>query len=170
MSWSMDASELDATERVLSREPFVVRRQARWAECDPAGVVHTGRFGDYVLSATDLFRTHVIGKDWHKRNNIAGFGSPAKAISLVFESSLWPGDLLDIAVFVGEIRIRSMDLLLRATRTDDRRAVFHGRLSSICVKAEDRTVASPWPDAYSELYRSYARRVPVPADLQQMGP
>ncbi|KFC64824.1 hypothetical protein FG93_05114 [Bosea sp. LC85] len=170
MTCSIDPSERDATERVLSREPFIVRRCARWAECDPAGVVHTGRFGDYALSATDLFRAHVIGRDWHRRNSSAGFGSPAKAISLVFHSPLWPGDQFDIAVFVGEIRVRSMDLLLSATRSDDGRAIFRGRLSSICVTAEDRTVAMPWPDDYRERYRSYARHVPVPADLQQMGP
>ena len=50
-----------ATEYVLSERPFVVRRTVRWGDCDPAGVVYTGRFTDYLLGAVGLFTDHLAG-------------------------------------------------------------------------------------------------------------
>ena len=42
-------------EHVVSRVPFVVRRKVRWSDCDPAGVVFTGKFAEYVLDFVTLF-------------------------------------------------------------------------------------------------------------------
>ena len=159
----------DATELVVSVAPFIVRRRARWSECDPAGVVHTVRFGDYVLSAADLFRNHLVGRDWHLRNRTSGFGSPAKALSLVFQGSLWPNDPFDIAVFVGDIRTRTMDLLMQASRQDGR-PIFSARLSSICVATDNRTTSQLWPDDYADCYRAYAATHDIPAALAATKP
>jgi acyl-CoA thioesterase FadM len=164
------APPTSATEWVESLCPFTVRRVARWADCDPAGVVHTPRFGDYVLSATDLFRAHLIGPDWHRRNREAGFGSPAKALSLVFQGSLWPGDAFDIEVYAGEIRTRTMDLLLRARRAQTDEPIFMARLSSICVRVDDRRESIAWSGAYADQYRIYRETAPPPVELAALGP
>lgn len=157
-------------EEVIGTSPLTVRRQVRWADCDPAGVVHTGKFPDYVLSAAHLFRVHLLGRAWHDANREAGFAAPAKALSLVFQSSLWPRDAVDIAVFVGGIRVRTLDLLLRARRADDGRPVFLARLTSICVTAADRRVAMPWPEPYRDAYAGYREQHAVPAELGSLGP
>lgn len=44
-----------ATEQVLSERPLVIRRRVKWGDCDPAGVVYTPMFSEYVISAAELF-------------------------------------------------------------------------------------------------------------------
>lgn len=157
-------------EEVIGTVPLTVRRRVRWADCDPAGVVHTGKFPDYVLSAAHLFRTHLLGPAWHDANREAGFAAPAKALSLVFQSSLWPRDEVDLAVFVGGIRIRTIDLLMQASRADDARPVFMARLTSICVTAADRRVARPWPEPYRDAHAAYREQHAAPQALNELGP
>lgn len=167
-SSSLRTDGLYPAEEVVGTAPLTVRRRIAWADCDPAGVVHTGRFPDFVLSAATLFRTFLFGAAWHDRYRADGVGSPAKALSLIFQSSLWPGDSIDIAVFVGSVRTRTVDLMLQALRTDDRCPVFLARLTSICVAAEDRRVSTPLPEAYRRAFVDYAGRHPVPAELAEI--
>lgn len=163
------APTIEPAEAVIATSPFTIRRQVRWADCDPAGVVHTGRFSDYVLSTADLFRRHLIGPGWQEATQRAGFGLPAKALSLVFQSSLWPHDAVDIAVYVGGIRPRTIDLLMRAVRADNRKPVFAARLTSICVTAGDRRIAMPWPGACRAAFANYHEQQAVPAELDIPG-
>lgn len=164
-----DAVAFTPPEEVIGTRPLTVRRRVRWSDCDPAGVVHTARFGDYVLSAVDLFRAHLTGEAWHRDNHAAGFGTPAKALSLVFQSSLWPGDAFDIVVYVGDIRVRTLDLMMRARRADNGTPAFLARLTSICVSAADRRISMPWPEADRGRYEAYRTEHPTPQNFKDMG-
>lgn len=139
------AFALHSREEVVSTRPFTVRRVARWSECDPAGVVYTRNFTEYMLSALHLFRRHVLQASWQELRSNAKVDLPAKAISMVFNGALWPDDVCDIAARVGDIRTRSFDFLASAVRADDGTSVFEGSLSVICVDATDRRVAIPIP-------------------------
>jgi acyl-CoA thioester hydrolase len=44
-----------STEHVLRTLPFTVRRRVKWGECDPAKVVYTVTFSEYVISVAELF-------------------------------------------------------------------------------------------------------------------
>ena len=165
----MSETGLEPSEEVVGTAPLMVRRRVVWADCDPAGVVHTGRFPDFVLSAATLFRSFLLGARWHDRSRAEGIGMPAKAISLVFQSSLWPRDAIEIAVFVGAVRTRTVDMLMQAVRTDDRSPVFIARLTSICVSATDRRGSSPLPGTFRQAYADYASRHTVPAELAEIG-
>ena len=142
-------------EEVVSTEPFTVRRVARWSECDPAGVVYTGNFAEYMLSAVHLFRRHVLLASWHEIKSHAKVDTPAKAISMVFNGSLWPDDVFDITVRVGDIRTRTFDFLASAIRADDGSSVFEGSVSAICVDAADRRVAAPIPPVLRDLLEGW---------------
>jgi acyl-CoA thioesterase FadM len=137
---------VESREEVISSCPFRVRRVARWSECDPAGVVYTGNFTEYMLSATHLFRRHVFGGTWKEIRGQVGIDTPNKALSIVFNGSLWPDDIFDIEVQVGGIRNRTFDFEVAAFRADDGSSVFTGTLSAICVKADDRRIAVPIPE------------------------
>lgn len=165
---SGDASALVPLEQVIATAPFTIRREVRWSDCDPAGVVFTGRFSDYTLSATDLFRRHLLGSRWIDAGRTQGFITPAKALSLVFQGPLWPEDLIDITVWVGAIRTRTFDLLLQGVRANDRTPVFQARLTSICVAAADRHQAIPWPDAHRAVFVAYQDRHAVPETLSNL--
>src|SRR5258708_24539280 len=116
-------------EEVVSTNPFTVRRVARWTECDPAGVVYTGNFAEYMLSAVHLFRRHVLQASWQEIKSIAKVDTPAKAITMVFNGSLWPDDVFDVTVRVGDIRTRTFDFVVSAVRAHAGTSVFEGRLS-----------------------------------------
>lgn len=148
-------------EEVVSRSPFRVRRVARWSECDPAGVVYTGHFAEYLLSAVHLFRRHVFDSSWKAIREEVGIDTPNKAFSMVFNGSLWPDDVFDVEVRVGEIRKRTFDFEVAAVRVDDGSSVFTGTLSAICVKASDRRVATPIPDVLRQQLEASARGEPA---------
>jgi acyl-CoA thioesterase FadM len=136
----------DKREEVISRHPFRVRRVARWSECDPAGVVYAGNFAEYMLSAVHLFRRHVLDGSWQDIRSRTGIDTPGKALSMVFNGSLWPDDVFDVEVIVGDVRTRTFDFEVAASRADDGTKVFTGNVTAICVSAEDRRLAVPIPD------------------------
>jgi acyl-CoA thioesterase FadM len=133
-------------EEVISKQPFRVRRVARWSECDPAGVVYAGNFPEYMLSAVHLFRRHVLDRTWQEIRSEARIDTPGKALSMVFNGSLWPDDVFDVEVRVGDVRTRTFDFDVAAFRAVDGTNVFTGKVSAICVSAEDRRAAVPIPD------------------------
>jgi len=133
-------------EQVIALRPFTVRRVARWADCDPAGVVYSGNFTEYLLSAAHLFRRYLFGADWEQIRNNLGVDTPAKAVSMVFEGSLWPDNVFDVRLYVGAIRTRTADLIARAVHADTGLNVSDGRVSFICVTSRDSRVAAEIPD------------------------
>lgn len=139
----------EPTEYVLSTRPFVVRRRARWGECDPAGVVYTPRFTDYLVAAVSLFHEQLFATEPADFRRALGIDTPCKGMSLVFQGALWPGDVFDMAVQVGDIRTTSYDVHVLATRPQGG-AVFTGVFSPICIPRGERR-AIPIPDAYRVL-------------------
>jgi len=142
-------------EQVISTVPFVVRRAARWAECDPAGVVYAGNFPEYMLSAVHLFRRHVLQATWQEIKANARVDTPGKAISMVFNRSLWPDDVFDTTVRVGDIRNRTFDFIVSAVHAVEGTSVFEGSVSAICVDAEDRRVAVPIPITLRDMLEAH---------------
>ena len=130
-------------EYVLQEIPFVVRRRVRWGDCDPAGVVYTGVFGDYVISAVELFYEYLLGSPATQARAIHGFGTPTRALDFDFRSWLVPDDDFDMAVTVREVRTRSYVLDI-AARKPDGREVFYARLTPVCVsRTGRRAIAIP---------------------------
>ncbi|WP_455155311.1 acyl-CoA thioesterase [Cupriavidus campinensis] len=135
---------IQATEYVLSESPFVVRRAVRWGDCDPAGVVYTGRFTDYLLGAVGLYTAHMAGGEG-RLGEAHGVGTPCKAMRFEFIGTLWPDDVIDITCVVEAIRTRSFDIRCVARRPDGA-PVFDAMFSPICVRL-DRREGTPIPDS-----------------------
>lgn len=127
-------------EYVLSESPFVVRRTVRWGDCDPAGVVYTGRFPEYLLGALTLFTDHIAGNAGESLGQQYGVGLPCRGMTFDFSGTLWPYDVVDLECYVGEIRTRSFDFHFEGRRPDGER-VFDARFSPICVHAHVRESA-----------------------------
>ena len=164
-----DPSMFVPLEEVVSTAPLTVRREIRWSDCDPAGIVHTSKFPDYALSATNMLRTLLFGADWYNRLMQEGVVTPAKAISLVFHSSLWPLDRIDIRLFVGDVRERSADFLIDAVRSDNGIAAFSGRVSPVCMGATGPRAAIPWPTPFRTALIDYRDAHAVPDALKKLG-
>ena len=124
-------------EYVLSESPFVVRRTVRWGDCDPAGVVYTGRFSGYLLGALALFKDHLAGGTGESLGQHYGVGLPCRGITFDFSGTLWPNDIMDLECYVGEIRTRSFDFHCEGRRLSGE-SIFSARFSPICVHSHVR--------------------------------
>lgn len=139
---------IDSYEFVVSRTPFVVRQRVRWGDCDPAGVVYTGKFSEYLLGAVNLFFAELGGGRYSAWIKSLDVDTPCKGMELVFHGALWPEDEFEMHCSVPVVRDHSFDIQVEAVQADGRR-VFNGRLSPICISRQVRT------------------RVPVPGPLRE---
>ncbi|MDB5929075.1 MAG: thioesterase [Polaromonas sp.] len=124
-------------EAVTSRQPLIVMKRVRWADCDPAGVVYTGKFNEYMLIAANYFFDEIGGGryfEWLKELNV---DTPCKGLAMEFHGALWPEDEFDMHCTVSAIREHSYDICIEALQKDGRR-VFTGRFSPICISREVR--------------------------------
>ncbi|HSV83344.1 MAG TPA: acyl-CoA thioesterase [Ramlibacter sp.] len=104
----------------------------RWGDCDPAGVVYTARFTDYVLEAFHDFLGWLIGTPLQARLAELDFGTPAKSLQFVFLRSLYPDDEIALEMRVADLRARSFDLAITALGAEDV-PIFHARIGVVCV-------------------------------------
>lgn len=149
---------IDSYESVLSRQPFVVRRRVRWSDCDPAGVVYTGKFTDYVLDAVALFNCELGNGQPAQWRASLGVDIPCKGMELEFHRALWPEEEFEMHLAVGEIREHSYDLLIEATQPGGIR-IFSARVSPICIRRDAR-VRAPIPAALLTALAPFAAQPP----------
>jgi acyl-CoA thioesterase FadM len=142
----------DYVEALVARRPITVRRRVLWSECDPAQVVYTARFVDYMSAAYNWFCREVINTSDRKLSDV-GLGMPMKGLSLEFHRMLWPDDWFEMVVQVTDIRTRTFDTRVNATTLDGLK-VFTGRMSPIFIN--DRTKEGVLiPDYARELLEEY---------------
>jgi acyl-CoA thioester hydrolase len=128
---------MSITEAVISQVPFIVRRRVKWGDCDPAGVVYTPVFGEYVISTAELFYEQLLGMSPQHAKQFHGFGTPTRALAFDFRGSLRPDDEFDTEVQVTDIRNRSFVLTLTA-RTQAGEIVFVATHTPVCVARDER--------------------------------
>jgi acyl-CoA thioesterase FadM len=134
---------MTATEYTVSAIPLVVRRRVKWGECDPAGVVYTVAFSEYVMSAAELFYGSLFETTPQRAKKEQGFGTPSRALDFDFRLSLRPDDEFEMTIGVVDIRSRTYVLEITGrTATGD--VAFVARLTPVCVaRDERRSIESP---------------------------
>lgn len=128
---------MTCTERVVSTTPLVVRRRVKWGECDPAGVVYTVTFSEYVISAAELFYGALFDTTPQRAKQEQGFGTPSRALAFDFQRSLRPDDEFEMTVTVADVRSRTYVLDITA-RTPQGEVVFVATLTPVCVARDER--------------------------------
>jgi acyl-CoA thioesterase FadM len=145
-----ELGDLPFSEGLVSRRPLIVRRRVLWGECDPAGVVYTPRFADYLVSAFQWFARCELADTGLAE---LGIGTPMKAMSLEFHRMLKPGEWFDMRVAVTAVRTRTFDLDVQATG-DDGRLHFIGLLTPIMLDNE-KGVGVEIPDVTRARLQAY---------------
>jgi acyl-CoA thioester hydrolase len=143
------------TDAIVSNVPFKVRRRVRWGECDPAGVVYTPVFGEYVIATAELFYGCLLGDSPQRAKSVLGFGTPTRAMDFDFRISLRPDDEIDIVVDVLYIREHTFRLRMTAYKSESEVA-FVAHLVPVCVARSERR-SIPVPEELRkalELYRA----------------
>lgn len=91
--------------------PFSVPRIVQWGECDPAGMVYTTQFLNYVMETLEAFWRETVGIWFLRLHKEFGLGAPTVSTKLDFQRALKGGD-----AFTVELRIEKIG---RATITFD---------------------------------------------------
>jgi 4-hydroxybenzoyl-CoA thioesterase len=148
-------------EALVGRDPISVRRRVLWGDCDPAGVVYTPRFADYVASARDWFLREGVGVVDRPHPSRQSITYPMRAMAFEFVSFLAADDLFDMTVEVGGLSRRTFTLDIAARHVDRDGLAFSARLTSVCIdQAVGTSVALP--EAVREAFERYrARRAAV---------
>lgn len=145
----------------MGPEPLSFRRRIKWGECDPAGVVYTPRFGDYVVEAYQDFLEQVLEGRLQEKLIEHDFGTPAKQLNIFFARSLWPDQVIDLRVRVSDVRQRSFDVSVNAIDAEGAE-VFSGVLGLVCVHHGVREARSI-PPVLRERLCAYRDRFPIAA-------
>lgn len=147
----------------MGTAPLIIRRTVRWGECDPAGIVFTPRFLDYVISAYECFISLMLGAPLHGAKGALGVDFPARAAELDFRSPLALEDRFDMEVRVGALRSRSYDLHYRATHVSGSgkpgSVAFLARLSPVTVDPRTRAAVT-LPPSLRDAIAAYAAAHP----------
>jgi acyl-CoA thioester hydrolase len=156
------------TEQVVSTVPLVVRRRVKWGECDPAGVVYTVTFSEYVISAAELFYGALFETTPQRAKREQGFGTPSRALSFDFRRSLRPDDEFEMTVTVAEVHSRTYVLDITAS-TPQGEVVFVATLTPVCVARDERR-SIEIPAAFRQAlldYRDACTTVASPKEQSQ---
>jgi 4-hydroxybenzoyl-CoA thioesterase len=144
-----------ATEWVLADSPFRMARRVRWGECDPAGIVYTACFTDYVISAAELFMEALFDRPTAETRRLLAFGSPANSLQLTFHRPLFPDEVFVMEVSVHGIATRGFTLALVAnSETGD--AVFEAFLGITTISLSERRSITVPSELRSKLAASQA--------------
>lgn len=153
-----------ATEYVTALTPFTVRRTVKWGHCDPAGVVYTVVFGEYVISTAELFYAHLLGQSPQLAKDHHGFGTPTRGLTFDFRRSLRPDEQFDVELRVGKIGARTYELHMHGFAQSGE-TVFLACLTPICVvrgKREGIAIPSVFRKALEDYQARTSGLPPLP--------
>ena len=133
--------------------PLVIRRVVKWGECDPAGIVYTPRFLDWVIEACeDCFR-HITGLTWSEHQSKRGMGHPLKAVNIEFHSPLKSGETFEAIVLIDRVGRSALGYRVEG-RKPDGMPCFTGTATAVIV---DYVTYRPreMPDDYRDAFAAY---------------
>jgi acyl-CoA thioesterase FadM len=125
-------------------DPFRIGRRVRWAECDPAGVAHTGRFPDFLLSAAELYLSHLLEAPAQVFLRQNDFVTPARALQMTFKRAMSPNQVMLITPYIQEIL--TTDFVIAIEAVDEiGDALFSGSVTLVTIPSvsERRSMAIP---------------------------
>lgn len=125
----------------LEGNEFLIERQVRWGECDPAGIVYTPNFLDYAVDTGRLFWRAIARREFSSENG-CGLNLPVKQLSSVFHSPLATDDRFRMRA--GIVRVGTSSFAVRVLGIHKDRPAFEAEITFVSVTtAPRRSVALP---------------------------
>lgn len=130
--------------------PFVIHERVRWGDCDPMGIIRYDAYTRFFeLGEGEMFRACGIGYREFARDY--GITLPRRVMHMEYPSPPRLDELLEVVVYISEVRGRSLRLNVDAYG-DGGRLRMEGYLVLVCVyDGPDRGEAirtMPWPPAF----------------------
>lgn len=151
------------TPQVVGREPFTVRRLVRWGDSDPAGIIYTGAYLDYMVEAAEDFFIDLTGRHWRDMQLETGTGTPMVHASMDFRKPVPAGKAIDIAVHIGALGRSSFDVHF-VSRDLEGDVCFTGKMTGVHIRHDGPSAirAEAMPDDWRRKLEDYAKAFPVP--------
>jgi 4-hydroxybenzoyl-CoA thioesterase len=127
-----------ASEIVVTTSPVTIRRRVKWGECDSAGVVYMVNYGEYAVSAFEIFMAVLLGEGFQRSKARHGVALPAKAFAIEFYAPLRPDDDFLMTVKISDIRTRTFDITVQGCSLAHHN-IFFAKLTPIAVDPLRRT-------------------------------
>lgn len=141
--------------------PIRVACRVRFGDCDPAGIVFTPRYGQYVFEAAEVWLEQVMGLSVHQQLRKGEIGTPVRSLTTDLVKSLRPGEHFTSEVHVEAVGRTSFRLLVIGRRGDGA-LCFVGRMTCVTTSPDHRS-AIPLTPLYQErldAYRAACGEVP----------
>jgi 4-hydroxybenzoyl-CoA thioesterase len=124
-------------QEALPWTPFVQRRPVVWGDTDPARIVYTGRFLDFMLEAIEALMRERVGADWYRMNVDEKIGTPFVNVGLDFKSPVTPREPLDIRVLVARVGRSSVTCAVQGSGAESGVLRFTGTATFVFVATAD---------------------------------
>ncbi len=133
--------------------PFTVARVVQWGEADPAGIVYTTQFLDYVMETVEAFWRGMIGVSFYQLHKQHHLGSPTVSSQLDFQQPLRSGEPFTVELRIPRLTRSTIGFSLIGRNTAGA-GCFTGALVSCIIN--DQTVRSvPIPDWIRQPIEAY---------------
>ena len=125
--------------------PYLHEIRVAWGDCDPAGIVYTGRIPAFALDAIDGWWDHYVGAGgWYYNEVKRGFGTPFVHMSLDFRHPMTP--LHRLFCEVAPTRLGDTSVEFRVAGRQDGVLCFEGRFVCVFVEQPAFSKAPPQED------------------------
>jgi 4-hydroxybenzoyl-CoA thioesterase len=129
------------------------RRRPLWSESDPAQIVYTARFTDYVLEAIEGWFSYVVGSNWYELHTDFGLGTPFVRLEMDIQKPLTPKNELTMPVLVEKLGSASLGFYVVGKR-DATDISFVARF--VCCMVDSETMKpTRIPDEFRQRIRAY---------------
>lgn len=137
-----------------------IQRRVEFYETDMAGIVHFSNFFRYMEACEHSF-LRSLDHELHGLLDGLETGWPRVSATCDYRAPARFGDLLDIRLFIGEIRPRSVRYVFRIVR--DLTLIAEGRIAAAHVAITPQGIkAVPLPGALREKLEALALESPQP--------
>lgn len=128
---------------------FTHRIRVRWADCDAARIVYTGRLPGFALEAIDAWWEATTGDDWYRLTLDRKVGLPFVHLSLDLHVPVTPREPLDCEVRV--VRLGTSSIRFGVRGLQEGRTCFEGEFVEAFVAADSFEKCPLPPDVRAAL-------------------
>lgn len=140
---------------LVSRLPVTHRRRIGWSDTDAAQIAYTVRFFEFAMAGIETWFREIWGEDWFHMNTRQARGTPFVRVETDIFSSVVPGDILDVQVYVERLGTSSLTFRVDGHKAADGEAVLAGRYVCAFVDTSEEMRAIPIPDEKRERIMHY---------------
>lgn len=133
----------DVSRSHMQPGAFTHTIRVRWADCDPARIVFTGRIPFFALEAIEAWWESKVGVDWYTMNIDRDVGAPFVHMTMDFRRPVTPRHLLICEVWL--IRLGESSVRFSVRGQQDGETCFEGKFveAFVAAAAHCKQAASP---------------------------